>query len=35
VGMAAGASYLAAAAAGHQIPRDYSSNVEVFFHYKK
>jgi len=35
VGMAAGASYLAAAAAGHQIPRDYRSNVEVFFHYKK
>jgi len=35
VGMAAGASYLAAAAAGHQIPKDYSSNVEVFFHYKK
>lgn len=34
VGMAAGASYLGAKAASHQIPRDYSKNVEVFFHYE-
>jgi len=35
VGVAAGATYLGAEAAGFQIPRDYSKNVRQFFHYKK
>jgi len=35
VGMAAGASYLGAAAVDFHLPRDYSKNVRQFFNYKK
>jgi len=35
VGMSAGAAYLAAAAAGHRLPRDYAENIHVFYHFKK
>ena len=34
VGMATGATYLGAKAAGKSIPRNYQDNVEKFFHYK-
>ena len=34
VGMATGATYLGAKAAGKSIPRNFQDNVEKFFHYK-
>lgn len=30
-----GAAYLGARAVSHTIPADYSSNAEIFFHFKK
>jgi len=35
VGMATGAAYLGAEAAGYELPRDYKKNVREFFHFKK
>jgi len=33
-GMAAGAAYLGAEAAGHYLPRNYVANVKTFYHYE-
>jgi len=35
VGSAHGAAYLGASKTGFYLPRDYSNNVKVFYHYKK
>ena len=34
VGMATGAAYLGAKAAGETIPKTFQKNVEKFFHFK-